>query len=144
MRNFSQADFFEDDVMILDAFNEIYVWFGSGSNDIERRRSMKVCMWVVMCECVCACYCLICVLYFAKYMLGHRVLCIFAVFLCMCHVFLMTSSPGGLPVRTHRERQPPPRLPRGPRHRRSGAARVHRPLCLMVSPHSFVLISLGQ
>jgi len=38
---FSQDDLAEDDVYILDTFNEVYVWVGSGSNDVEKKAALE-------------------------------------------------------------------------------------------------------
>ncbi len=38
---FSQEDLIEDDVMILDTFTEVYAWFGSGSNEMEKKRGYE-------------------------------------------------------------------------------------------------------
>lgn len=40
--NFEQNDLDEDDVMILDGGDEVYVWEGKDSSDEERRKSMDV------------------------------------------------------------------------------------------------------
>jgi len=39
--NFTQSDLDDDDVFILDTFNEVYVWVGSGSNEIEKKMAME-------------------------------------------------------------------------------------------------------
>jgi len=38
--DFDQADLIDDDVMLLDAFNTVYVWVGSASNDKEKEMAM--------------------------------------------------------------------------------------------------------
>jgi len=39
--DFSQEDLSKDDVMLLDAYSEVYVWVGSGSNDLEKKMAME-------------------------------------------------------------------------------------------------------
>lgn len=39
--DFTQDDLNEDDVYILDLFNEVYVWVGSGANDVEKKMAME-------------------------------------------------------------------------------------------------------
>lgn len=39
--DFTQDDLAEDDVYILDTYNEVYVWVGSGSNDVEKKLAME-------------------------------------------------------------------------------------------------------
>lgn len=39
--DFTQDDLAEDDVFILDTYNEVYVWVGSGSNDVEKKMAME-------------------------------------------------------------------------------------------------------
>jgi len=39
--NFAQDDLVNDDVMILDTFNEVFVWVGSQSNEIERKKALE-------------------------------------------------------------------------------------------------------
>jgi len=39
--NFSQDDLSKDDVMILDAYDEVFVWVGSGANDLEKTMAME-------------------------------------------------------------------------------------------------------
>jgi hypothetical protein len=41
IQNFSQDDLDHDDVMLLDAWHEVYVWIGSGSNEHEKQMSME-------------------------------------------------------------------------------------------------------
>jgi uncharacterized protein YcnI len=41
IQNFSQDDLDNDDVMLLDNFHSVFVWLGSGSNDLEKRMSME-------------------------------------------------------------------------------------------------------
>jgi villin 1/advillin len=38
--NFNQDDLDEDDVFILDTFDEVYVWVGSGSNETEKKAAL--------------------------------------------------------------------------------------------------------
>jgi len=38
--NFNQDDLDEDDVFILDTYDEIYVWVGSGSNETEKKAAL--------------------------------------------------------------------------------------------------------
>lgn len=42
--DFSQSDLSQDDVMILDAYNEVYVWIGDHANDLEKRMAMETAM----------------------------------------------------------------------------------------------------
>jgi hypothetical protein len=39
--NFSQDDLTNDDVYLLDTFNEVYVWIGGESNEVEHKMSME-------------------------------------------------------------------------------------------------------
>eukprot|EP00347_Sterkiella_histriomuscorum_P023803 403333332 len=39
--NFSQDDMLNDDIMLLDAYNTIYVWIGNKSNEFEKRGAFK-------------------------------------------------------------------------------------------------------
>eukprot|EP00003_Mantamonas_plastica_P001333 TRINITY_DN1095_c0_g5_i1.p1 TRINITY_DN1095_c0_g5~~TRINITY_DN1095_c0_g5_i1.p1 ORF type:complete len:833 (-),score=276.14 TRINITY_DN1095_c0_g5_i1:45-2471(-) len=39
--NFAQEDLDNDDVMILDTYNEVYVWIGSGANANEKKMAME-------------------------------------------------------------------------------------------------------
>jgi len=39
--NFSQGDLDSDDVMILDTFNEVFVWIGRGANELEKKTAME-------------------------------------------------------------------------------------------------------
>eukprot|EP00026_Physarum_polycephalum_P002067 Phypoly_transcript_02071.p1 GENE.Phypoly_transcript_02071~~Phypoly_transcript_02071.p1 ORF type:complete len:829 (+),score=189.83 Phypoly_transcript_02071:487-2973(+) len=39
--DFTQDDLDEDDVYILDLYNEVYVWVGSGANDVEKKMAME-------------------------------------------------------------------------------------------------------
>lgn len=52
--NFTQDDLAEDDVFILDTYNEVYVWVGSGSNDVEKKMALET---AVVCICCCCCCC---------------------------------------------------------------------------------------
>lgn len=38
---FTQQDLLEDDVMLLDTFDEIYVWVGKGANRLERQKALE-------------------------------------------------------------------------------------------------------
>ncbi|CAM9791013.1 unnamed protein product, partial [Chrysoparadoxa australica] len=40
--NFDQEDLCADDVMLLDVVNSVFVWVGSGSNEMERREALAV------------------------------------------------------------------------------------------------------
>ncbi|KAG5175370.1 villin [Tribonema minus] len=40
--NFDQSDLCNDDVMLLDCLNEVYVWVGGGSNAQEQREAMDI------------------------------------------------------------------------------------------------------
>jgi len=37
---FSQDDLDRDDVFLLDTYNEVFVWVGSGSNEVERKQAL--------------------------------------------------------------------------------------------------------
>jgi len=39
--NFQQSDLDNDDVMILDTFNEVFVWIGAGANEIEKKGALE-------------------------------------------------------------------------------------------------------
>jgi len=39
--NFTQDDLERDDVFLLDTFNEVFVWVGAGSNEIERKAALE-------------------------------------------------------------------------------------------------------
>jgi len=39
--NYSQDDMMNDDIMLLDAYQTIYVWIGNKSNDFEKRGAYK-------------------------------------------------------------------------------------------------------
>ena len=40
--NFSQEDLVDDDVMLLDTFNSVFIWVGSQANDEEKKMSLQV------------------------------------------------------------------------------------------------------
>jgi len=40
--NFTQEDLVDDDVMILDTYNVVYVWVGTGANEQEKREAQSV------------------------------------------------------------------------------------------------------
>jgi len=42
--NFSQTDLDSDDVMILDTYNEVFVWIGRGANELEKKNAMETAM----------------------------------------------------------------------------------------------------
>lgn len=39
--NFTQDDLEKDDVFLLDTYNEVFVWVGAGSNEIERKAALE-------------------------------------------------------------------------------------------------------
>ncbi|KAK3752621.1 hypothetical protein QZH41_018816, partial [Actinostola sp. cb2023] len=41
---FVQEDLIEDDVMLLDTYDEVFVWIGQGANDEEKRESLRTAM----------------------------------------------------------------------------------------------------
>ncbi|XP_031553548.1 gelsolin, cytoplasmic-like [Actinia tenebrosa] len=41
---FTQEDLIEDDVMLLDTYDEVFVWIGEGANDDEKRESIRTAM----------------------------------------------------------------------------------------------------
>jgi hypothetical protein len=41
LRNFSQDDLFEDDLMILDTFDEVYVWLGKRCKEEEKSKAVE-------------------------------------------------------------------------------------------------------
>jgi hypothetical protein len=40
--NFSQEDLIDEDCMLLDTFNQVFVWVGSRSSEREKRESMQL------------------------------------------------------------------------------------------------------
>ena len=40
----SLQDLIEDDVMIVDCFDEIFVWIGDMANEVERKNGLKIAM----------------------------------------------------------------------------------------------------
>jgi len=40
--DFAQEDLADDDVMLLDAYNEVFLWIGSTANKLEREESMAI------------------------------------------------------------------------------------------------------
>lgn len=39
--NFTQEDLMNDDIMLLDAYNTVYVWIGNKSNKFEKKAAVS-------------------------------------------------------------------------------------------------------
>ena len=47
--DFSQEDLEEDDVMILDAWKELFVWVGESARKEEKQEAIKTAVVIVFC-----------------------------------------------------------------------------------------------
>ena len=39
--DYAQEDLIEDDIMLLDTYNEIFLWIGQGANDLEKKAALE-------------------------------------------------------------------------------------------------------